>query len=233
MGLVLLLDAMYTIDGAVRPASFAEIREVLLWGPERDIHKEVEDGILLPPLPQESNVEGESWGESMNLIQPVTKPHSAVGQKFRIPLTKVLVSADFTSEQDGDEASPMPYVDSSQFRRSNSEAESTPLETVPVTKKFTGKTAVSDGLKTQTKKVSKTEKLTESRKKHEFHQSTTTEDTLSKGEHEMPSTNPPVWSHALISDQLSDPFGRLPSNEEYDRSSRYVHSILYGFNVGF
>jgi hypothetical protein len=106
---------------------------------------------------------------------------------------------------------------------------------VLATKKFTGKSTVLAVPKTQNNKASKTEKLTETenRKKYELVQSTTTEDALGKSGEERPRAVPPVWSHALLSDELSDPFSRLPSNEEYDRSSRYTHSILYGFNAEF
>lgn len=229
---MLLLGAACTVHGSVRPASVAEIREVLVWGPERDIRKEIEDGILLPPLPPETKVREEVWGRSMNYVQPIIKPLSAV-QLFHTPLNRLKPDFDITLENKGEDAAPMSYVDSSQFRRSSSKAESAPLEIVPVTKKFAGKSTVLAVPKTQNNKASKMEKLTENRKKYELDQSTTTEDGLGKSEDGRPRAVPPVWSHALLSDELSDPFTRLPSNEEYDRSSRYTHSILYGFNAEF
>ncbi|PNF37484.1 hypothetical protein B7P43_G14565 [Cryptotermes secundus] len=231
LGLMLLLGVACTVHGSVRPASVAEIRETLVWGPERDIRKEIEDGILLPPLPPEAKVRKEVWGKSMNFIQPITKPLSAV-QLFHTPLNRLKPDFDITLENKGDVA-PMSYVDSSQFRRSSSKAESPPFETVPATKKFAGKSTVLAVPKTQINKTSKLETLTENRKKYELDQRTTTEDALGKNEDGRPRAAPPVWSHALLSDELSDPFSRLPSNEEYDRSSRYTHSILYGFNAEF
>jgi hypothetical protein len=225
LGLVLLLDALCTVNGSVRPASVAEIRKVLVWGRDRDIRKEIQEGILLPPLLPETDV----LGQSINLVQPVVKTLSAAQQQvFR-------TSASNTSpEHNGEyDTSPMSYVDSSLFRRSNSNAESTPSEIVAATKKFSVKSAVLDAHKTQPNKASKMEKNTENRKKYELKQDTTTEDTLDESEHERPSAVPPVWSHPLIADEISDPFAKLPSNEEYDRSSRYTHSILYGFNTDF
>jgi hypothetical protein len=227
---MLLLGVACTVHGSVRPASVAEIREVLVWGPERDIRKEIEDGILLPPLPPEAEVREEVWGKSMNFIQPIIKPLSAV-QLFHTPLNRLKPDFDITLENRED-AAPMSYVDSSQFRRSSSKVESAPLEIVSGTKKFAGKAAVLAVYKTQNNKASKMEKLTENKKKYELDQSTT-ENALGKIEDGRPRAVPPVWSHALLSDELSDPFSRLPSNEEYDRSSRYTHSILYGFNTEF
>lgn len=217
---MLLLDAVCTVNGSVRPASVAEIREVLVWGPGRNIRKEIQDGILLPPLLPETDARS----RSINLVQPVMKaPHVSEQQVSDVP------AASTSPEHKGDlDTSPMTYVNSSQFRRSNDKVESTPLEIVPTTKKLSVKSVILDAIKTQANKATKKDKNTENRKNHELSQNTT-EDTPG----ERPNANPPVWSHAYIADQISDPFARLPSNEEYDHSNRFTHSILYGFNAGF
>jgi hypothetical protein len=226
LGLVLLLEAICIIDGSLRPASVTEIREVLVWGPHRDIRKEVEEGILLPPVLPDVTVREETWFESENLVRPVMKPRSSAGHMFYGPMTKLTPPTGVTS--DGD-AAPVPYVESSQFRKTNSQAESTHAEIFPGAKKFAGKPTVSDGPRAQLSKPSKNEKFTANRKTSELNQSTTTEDTPDKSGYEIPSES----SRSLLSDELSDPFGRLPSNEEYDRNSRFTHSILYGFNTDF
>lgn len=220
MGLVLLLDAVCTVSGSVRPASVAEVREVVVWGRDRDIRKEIQEGILLPPLLPEVDVRG----QSVNLVRPVTKANSVPQQVFR---TQAL---NASPEHKGDDDTlPMSYVDSSLFRRSNSEAEIAPSEIVTGTKKFPVKSSLLDAHKTQPNKASKMEKNSENRNKYELRQDTTSEDAPGDG----PTSNPPFWNHPLVADEVSDTFARLPSNEEYDRNYRYMHSILYGFNADF
>jgi hypothetical protein len=226
---VLLLDAICTAGGSLRPASVAEIRDVLVWGPHRDIRKEVEEGILLPPVLPDVTVAEETWVESKNLVHPVMRPRSAAGHLFYGPLMKAVPPTVVISEHQDADTAPMPYVESSQFRRTNSEAEFTHVEIFPATKKFAGKPTVSDGPKAQFNKASKIEKFTANRKTSELNQSTTTEDMPDTSVYETPSAS----SRSVLSDELSDPFGRLPSNEEYDRNSRFTHSILYGFNTDF
>jgi hypothetical protein len=201
------------------------VREVLVWGPERNVRKEIEDGILLPPLPSEAKVRDEGWGKSMNSVQPIMKPLPEV-RLFRTALYRLKL------ENNGEETAPMPYVDSSQFRTSSSKAERMAEGAVPGTKNSARKSTVLATAKTQNK-ASKEEKVAENRKKLELSQSTAAEDSLRKSVVEGPKAVPPVWSHALLADELSDPFSKLPSHEEYDRSSRYTHSILYGFNTEF
>lgn len=226
MGLLLLFDTLCTVDGALRPDAVAQIREVLVWGPRRDIRKEVEEGILLPPVLPDVTVGDETWVESENLVHPNVRPRSATGHLFYAPLAKVIPPPGIISEHKGiDDA---PYVDSSQFRRINSQAEFTEFEIFPATKKFAGKPAASDGPKELFNKASKTERLAANRKTFEVNESTT-EHAPDKSGHETPSAS----SRFLLSDETSDPFGRLPSNEEYDRNSRFTHSILYGFNTDF
>lgn len=229
LGLVLLLEAVSIIDGSLRPTSVAEMREVLVWGPHRNIRKEVEEGILLPPLLPGITVREETWFESENLVRPVIRPRSAAGHLFYGPLPKLIPRAGVISEQKDGDAALMPYVESSQFRKTNSQAEFSPGEIFPAAKKFVGKPTVSDGPKAQVSKASKTEKFAASRKTSELKQSTTTEDTPDKSGYETPSES----SRSLLFDELSDRFGRLPSNEEYDRTSRFTHSILYGYNTDF
>lgn len=219
LNLVLLLGGACFSEGSVRPASVANIREVLVWGSERDVQKEIKDGVLLPPLPNA----GDFWSRSTNLIiEPDVNPKPGLSQVLLTPVVAVEVKA---VRKDGD-IPPMPYVDSSQFRRSNAKPEGSPAGSVPATKKFTGKLV--EGVKIVPEKV-KPEKLKIASKKQEVAVQSSTEDKPA-AQHDA---NPPVWSHALLSDELSDPFGRLPSNEEYDRSSRFTHSILYGFDTGF
>jgi hypothetical protein len=224
---LLLLEANCIIDGSPRPAPVAEIREVLVWGPHRDIRKEVEKGILLPPLLPGVTVREETWFGSENLVRPVMRPRSVAGHLFFGPLPKLTPPVGVgLVHKDGD-VTPMPYVESSQFRKTNPQAEFTPVEIYPAAKKFAGKPAVSDGPKAQFGKASKTEKFTANRKAFELNQSSTTEDTSDKSVYETEGAS----SHSLLFDELSVPFGRLPSNEEYDRNSRFTHSILYGFNT--
>ncbi|KAJ4429111.1 hypothetical protein ANN_26112 [Periplaneta americana] len=219
LNLALLLGGACFSEGSVRPASVANIREVLVWGSERDVQKEIKDGVLLPPLPNA----GDFWSRSTNLIiEPDVNPKPGLSQVLLTPVVAVEVKA---VRKDGD-IPPMPYVDSSQFRRSNAKPEGSPAGSVPATKKFTGKLV--EGVKIVPEKV-KPEKLKVASKKQEVAVQSSTEDKPAAQHDE----NPPVWSHALLSDELSDPFGRLPSNEEYDRSSRFTHSILYGFDTGF
>jgi hypothetical protein len=201
------------------------VREVLVWGPERNIRKEIEDGVLLPPLPLQAKVREERWGKSMNFVQPIMKPLPEV-RLFPTPLYRLKPDFEVKLENDGAGNGPMWYIDSSQFRTSGSKAESKSVETVPGTKNSARKSTVLAVLKSQNK-ASKMEKVTENRKKLELG------DSFRKSEVERPKAVPPIWSHALPADELSDPFSRLPSNEEYDRSSRYTHSILYGFNTEF
>lgn len=229
MVLVLLLEAIGIIDGSLRPASVAEMREVLVWGPHRDIRKEVEEGILLPPLLPGVTVREETLFDSENLVRPVMRPRSAAGHLFYGPLPKLLPRTGVVPEHKEGEAARMPYVESSQFRKTNSQAEFTSVEIFPASKKFAGKPTVSDGPKAQLSKTSKTEKFASNRRTSELNQSTTTKDTPDKSGYETPSAS----SHSLLSDEMSDPFGKLPSNEEYDRNSRFTHSILYGFNTDF
>nr|AGM32253.1 hypothetical protein [Coptotermes formosanus] len=229
LGLVLLLNTICTVDGSLRPASVAEIRDVLVWGPHRDIRKEVEDGILLPPVLPAVTIAEEAWVESKNLVHPVVRPRSAAGHLFHGPLTKVIPPTEVTSDHKDGDAAPMPYVESSQFRRTNSQVEFTQVEIFPATKKFLGKPTDSDGPKAQFSKASRINKFTANRKASEVNPSTTTEDRPDKSGRETPSAS----SLSVLSDELSDPFGRLPSNEEYDRNSRFTHSILYGFNADF
>lgn len=229
MGLVLVLQAICVIDGSLRPPSITEMREVLVWGPHRDIHKEVEEGILLPPLLPGVTVREEKLFESENLVRPVMRPRSAAERLFYGPLPKLMPLTGVTSEHKDGDTAPVPYVESSQFRKTNSQAEFTPVEIFPAGKKFPGKLTVSDGPKAQVSKASKSEKFAASRKTSELNQSTTTEDTRDKSGYETSSAS----SRSLLSDELSDPFGKLPSNEEYDRNSRFTHSILYGFNTDF
>lgn len=226
---MLLLEAICTIDGSLRPASVAEMREVLVWGPHRDIRKEVEEGILLPPLLPGVRVREDTWFESENLVRPVMRPRSAAGHLFYGPLPKLMPRTGVTSEHKDGDAPLMPYVESSQFRKTNSQTEYTPVEIFPAAKKFAGKPTVSDGPKAQVGKTSKTEKFAANRRTFELNQSTTTEDTPEKSGYETPSAS----SLSLLSDELSYPFSKLPSNEEYDRNSRFTHSILYGFNTDF
>jgi len=130
--------------------------------------------------------------------------------------------------KDGD-AAPMSYVESSQFRKTSSQEEFTRVEIFPGATKFAGKPTVSDGPKAQVNNTSKTEKFAANQKTSEMNQSTTTEDTPDKSGYETPSAS----SVSLLSDELTDSFGKLPSSEEYDRNSRFTHSILYGFNTDF
>jgi hypothetical protein len=225
----MLLQAICIIDGSLRPASVSEMRGVLVWGPHRDIRKEVEEGILLPPLLPGVTAREDTWFESENLVRPVTRPRSAAAHLFYGPLPKLMPRTGVTSEHKDGDAAPMPYVESSQFRRTNSQAEFTPVEMFLAAKKFAGKPTVSDGPKAQVSKTSKTEKFAANRKTSEQNQSTTTEDTPDKSGYETHSSG----SLSLLSDELSDQFGKLPSNEEYDRTSRFTHSILYGFNTDF
>lgn len=200
-----------------------------MWGPRRDIRKEVEEGILLPPLLPGVTVREERWFDSENLVRPVMRPRSAAGHLFYGPLPKWTPLTGVTSEHKEGDAEPMPYVESSQFRKPNSKAEFTPIEIFPAAKKFAGKPTILDGPKAQVSKASKSEKFAASRKTSELNQSTKTEDTPDKSGDETPSAS----SYSLLSDELSDHFGKLPSNEEYDRTSRFTHSILYGFNTDF
>lgn len=229
MGLVLLLQAVCIIDGSLRPAPVEEMREALVWGPHRNIRKEVEEGILLPPLLPGATVREETWLESENLVRPVMRPRSAAGHLFYGPLPKLMPHTGVMSEHKDGVAVPMSYVESSQFRKTKSQAEFTAVEIFPAAKKFAGKPTVSDGPKAQVSKTSKPEKSAANRKTSELSQSTTTENTPDKSGYETPIPS----SLSLLSDELSDPFGKLPSNEEYDRTSRFTHSILYGFNTDF
>jgi hypothetical protein len=187
----------------------------------------VEEGILLPPVLPDVTVGDETWVESENLVHPNVRPRSATGHLFYAPLAKVIPPPGIISEHKGSDDTP--YVDSSQFRRINSQAEFTEVEIFPATKKFAGgKPEASDGPKELFKKASKTERLAANRKTFEVNESTT-EHAPDKSGRETPSAS----SRFLLSDEMSDPFGRLPSNEEYDRNSRFTHSILYGFNTDF
>jgi hypothetical protein len=205
------------------------MREALVWGPHRNIRKEVEEGILLPPLLPGATVREETWLESENLVRPVRRPRAAAGHLFYGPLPKLMPHTGVMSEHKDGVAVPMSYVESSQFRKTKSQAEFTAVEIFPAAKKFAGKPTVSDGPKAQVSKTSKPEKSAANRKTSELSQSTTTENTPDKSGYEtlIPS------SLSLLSDEMSDPFGKLPSNEEYDRISRFTHSILYGFNTDF
>jgi hypothetical protein len=211
----------------VRPASLSEVREVLVWGPERNIPKEIEDGILLRAVAPQAKFREGAWGKSTNFVQPILKPLSTF-RLLHATLNRQTPEFDTKLGNSGADATPMTYVDSSQFRRTGSKVESPRLQTVPETKSFSRNSPALAAGKTQ-HKASKVEKL----KKVELDQVLTTEDSLLIGGVERVKAPPPVWSHALLSDELSDPFSRLPSNEEYDRSSRYTHSILYGFNTEF
>ena len=225
----MLLQAICIIDGSLRPVSVAEMRDVLVWGPHRDIRKEVEEGILLPPLLPGVTGREETWFESENLVRPVMRPRSAVGHLFYGPLPKLMPRRGFTSVHKDGDAAPMSYVESSQFRKTSSQEEFTRVEIFPGAAKFAGKPTVSDGPKAQVNNTSKTEKFAANQKTSEMNQSTTTEDTPDKSGYETPSAS----SVSLLSDELTDSFGKLPSSEEYDRNSRFTHSILYGFNTDF
>jgi hypothetical protein len=222
---VLLLVALYTVNGSVRPASAAEIHDVLVWVQDRDIRKEIQDGILLPPLFSEADLRV----QSMNLVQPITKTVSTA----QVPASGTPAS-DTPPEYEAkyNDTSPMPYVDSSQFRRSSSKPDITPSETVQATKKFPVKSTILEARTSQPNKAPKMEKNTGNGKKYELRQNVT-EGSPGETEDEATRPDPPVWSHAPITDEIWNPFLRLPSNEEYDGSSRYTHSILYGFNADF
>ena len=138
------------------------------------------------------------------LLGEIAFAHSPVQEEDHKPAT---------ADSSPSEKLPMPYVETSQFRKNF------PFSNSVLTKAAPGKY-----IKKEIPTVKKDNKMKKLFKQLQ-------EIKLTEKPHSVIAETPAPRQLPPFNDEIFMTFRSLPSNEEYDRNSRYQHSFLYGYDA--